>query len=91
METPIRLIVGLGNPGADYSHTRHNAGADLLAKLAHTYQVTLSANAKLFGLCGNCVVDENTIRLLIPTTFMNRSGLAVSAVANFYKIQPESI
>lgn len=91
MDTPIRLIVGLGNPGVEYECTRHNAGARLLMELAHIYQVSLSTNSRLFGVCGNCIIDRHTVRLLIPTTFMNVSGRAVSAAANFYKIQPEAI
>jgi len=91
MDTSIRLIVGLGNPGVDYYHTRHNAGTDLLMRLVHIYQVSLSTNSRLFGLCGNCVINQQTIRLLIPTTFMNMSGRAVGAVASFYKIKPEAI
>ena len=91
MHPPVRLIVGLGNPGIDYAGTRHNAGADLLLKLAHTYQSALSADSKFFGLCGACTIDGQAVRLLIPTTFMNLSGRAVGAIANFYKIQPEEI
>jgi peptidyl-tRNA hydrolase, PTH1 family len=91
MDTPIRLIVGLGNPGPDYQHSRHNSGADLLMRLARTHKVDLSTNTRLFGLCGNCVINQHLIHLLMPTTFMNMSGRAVGAVANFYKIQPEAI
>ena len=91
MHPPIRLIVGLGNPGVDYEGTRHNAGANFLLKLAYTYKATLSENSKFFGLCSSFDTDRHSVRLLLPTTFMNRSGQAVAAVANFYKIQPEEI
>ena len=89
--TPIQLIVGLGNPGIHYARTRHNAGTDFLLKLAQTHQTVLSENTKFFSLCGDCIIDGHRVRLSIPTTFMNRSGQAVGAVANFYKIQPEAI
>ena len=91
MSTAIRLIVGLGNPGVDYEYTRHNAGADFLINLAHIYQVSFSVESKFFGLFASCEINQKTIRLLIPTTFMNISGRAVAAVANFYKIHPEAI
>lgn len=91
MSTAIRLIVGLGNPGVDYEYTRHNAGANFLINLAHIYQVSFSVESKFFGLFASCEINQKTIRLLIPTTFMNISGRAVAAVANFYKIHPEAI
>ena len=91
MGTATRLIVGLGNPGVDYEHTRHNAGANFLINLAHSYQANFSVESKFFGLCASCVINQKTVHLLIPTTFMNVSGLAVAAVANFYKIDPEAI
>jgi PTH1 family peptidyl-tRNA hydrolase len=87
----IRLIVGLGNPGKEYELTRHNAGVwfvDGIAKETHT---SLRAESKFHGLHG-CVKDKNyEYHLLIPTTYMNCSGRAVQAVANFYKIPPENI
>lgn len=91
MNTPIQLIVGLGNPGTEYEHTRHNAGADLVNLLASQYGGTLSAETKFFGLCGRINVDGRDVRLLIPTTFMNLSGKAIGAMASFYKIPPEAI
>lgn len=91
MNTPIKLIVGLGNPGAEYENTRHNAGADLVALLASQYSGTLGADSKFFGLCGRITIDGQDVRLLIPTTFMNLSGKAIGAIAQFYKIPAESI
>ena len=91
MPPPIRLIVGLGNPGVDYEQTRHNAGANLLLKLAHTHHTSLSETSKFFGLCSSFDMDKQTVRLLLPTTFMNRSGQAVGAVANFYKIHSKIV
>ena len=91
MTAQIKLIVGLGNPGSDYRGTRHNAGADFLLELAHQCGITLQPESKFLGLAGRATVAGHDLRLLIPTTFMNRSGQAVSALARFYKIEPEEI
>jgi len=90
MTAAIKLFVGLGNPSDNYIATRHNAGfwwLDLIA--AHTNS-TLSMEAKMFGLVGK-LNPNNDIWLLKPTTYMNASGKAVVAVANYYKISPEEI
>ncbi len=87
----IELIVGLGNPGRDYADTRHNAGAWLVEELARQYQCTLSAESRFHGLTGRIHAAGQDLRLLIPTTFMNRSGQAVSALAKFFKIPVEAI
>jgi PTH1 family peptidyl-tRNA hydrolase len=84
---PPRLIVGLGNPGAEYEATRHNAGFWFVDQLARQLKVALAPQAKYFGRAGR--VGE--VWLLQPTTFMNRSGQAVAALANFYKITPDEI
>ncbi len=91
MNTPIKLIVGLGNPGSEYAHTRHNAGADFIDELARQYGTTLSPDSKFFGLVGRATIQNRDVRLLIPTTFMNLSGKAIAAIAQFYKIEPEAI
>lgn len=87
----LRLIVGLANPGPQYADTRHNAGAWFVERLAQQLGVSLVADAKSFGLLARCSVADQDVRLLIPTTFMNRSGQAISAVAGFYKISPAEI
>lgn len=87
----IRLIVGLGNPGPEYENTRHNAGAWFIERLAHRYNATLSPDTKFFGKTARITIAGKDIRLLYPSTFMNRSGQAVSAIANFYKIPMSSI
>lgn len=87
----LRLIVGLANPGPQYADTRHNAGAWFVERLAQQLGVALVADAKSFGMLARCSVAGQDIRLLIPTTFMNRSGQAVAAVAGFYKISPAEI
>ena len=91
MSAPIRLIVGLGNPGAEYEQTRHNAGAWLVSRLARAENISLSPDRKFFGLAGRGRIGGEDCWLLLPTTFMNLSGQAVAALANFYKIKPEEI
>ena len=87
----IKLIVGLGNPGSDYQATRHNAGADFVEALARQCGTPLQADSKFYGLTGRINLAGHDIRLLVPTTFMNRSGQAVAAVAKFYKIATDEI
>ena len=91
METPVELIVGLGNPGPNFDRTRHNAGADLVLELAKSYQVTMKHESKFFGDTAKISIDGRDVRLLIPTTFMNRSGQSVSALARFYQVPVEAI
>ena len=91
MSEPLKLIVGLGNPGNEYRGTRHNAGADFVMALARAHGTTLGAEAKFFGLAGRLQSATMDLRLLVPTTFMNRSGQAVAAIANFYKLRPQEI
>lgn len=87
----IKLIVGLGNPGSEYENTRHNAGAIFLFELARQHHSTLKPEKKFHGLYGKIHLTGHDIHLLFPTTFMNKSGQAVQAIAQFYKIQPEEI
>lgn len=87
MNTPPRLIVGLGNPGSEYEATRHNVGFWFIDQLAAQIKASLAPQPKFFGR----VARAGEIWLLQPTTFMNRSGQAVAALANFYKIPPESV
>lgn len=91
MSTTIKLLVGLANPGPDYAQTRHNAGHWYLNQLASQENIQLKAEAKFYGLTGRIQFAGNDIRLLVPTTFMNLSGKAVSAMAKFYRIKPEEI
>lgn len=89
--TAIQLIVGLGNPGPEYDQTRHNAGALFVERLADRERVSLSLDKKYFGLVGKFSHQGRDVRLLIPTTFMNRSGQSVAALANFFRITPDAI
>lgn len=87
----LKLIVGLGNPGPSYMHTRHNAGQMWLEQIAERYQAPLKSEGKFFGQIANTTIEGHSIRLLIPSTYMNRSGQAVGAICQFYKIEPEEI
>lgn len=91
MSEPIQLVVGLGNPGREYAHTRHNAGADFISALGDAYRASWLEEKKFSGLTASVLIDNRSVRLLLPTTFMNRSGLSVSAIVNFYKIPLASI
>ncbi|MFB1477020.1 aminoacyl-tRNA hydrolase [Mannheimia haemolytica] len=87
----IKLIVGLANPGVKYEETRHNAGEWLINELARIYNVSLKEEPKYFGKVAKINTAQGEVRLLVPTTFMNLSGKAVGALANFYRIKPEEI
>ena len=84
MSREVFLIVGLGNPGADYAHTRHNAGFDTMALLEKHYQVTLGRKM-LQGLLAEVTDGEKKIVLCEPQTYMNASGECVSKLIRWYK------
>lgn len=88
---PLRLIVGLGNPGAQYEDTRHNAGFWWVEALARKLGVILKAESKFHGRVARWAGKSGEIWLLCPDTFMNLSGKSVAALARFYKIEPESV
>ena len=87
----IKLIVGLANPGAEYAATRHNAGAWYVDLLAERHNQSLKEEAKFFGYTARINLAGEDVRLLVPTTFMNLSGKAVSAMATFFRIAPDEI
>ena len=84
-----KLVVGLGNPGAEYSETRHNAGFWFCERLARELGVSFSKEARFHGFAANARNDG--VWLLMPQTFMNRSGQSVAALARFYRIEPAEI
>ena len=88
---PVKLVVGLGNPGREYEATRHNAGFWWVENLADAQRVRLRAQAKFFGRVGRMTDDGYDCWLLLPDTYMNASGRAVQALAAFYKIAPDDI
>jgi PTH1 family peptidyl-tRNA hydrolase len=85
---PIRLIVGLGNPGAEYEQTRHNAGFWLVDQLARG---ELRKESRFNALAAKTRIAGGEVWLLEPQTFMNRSGQTVSAIARFFKISPDEL
>ena len=85
----IRLVVGLGNPGKEYERTRHNAGFWLVERFAQANHVALRKDGKFQALVGR--IDPAGAWLLMPQSFMNRSGSAVQMLAGFFKIKPEEI
>jgi peptidyl-tRNA hydrolase, PTH1 family len=87
---PIKLFVGLGNPGDKYTATRHNAGFWLIDAIAAQTNSKLALDAKMFGVTAK-LNPHADVWLLMPTTFMNASGKAVAALANYYKIKPDEI
>lgn len=91
LSPPIRLLVGLGNPGEEYARTRHNAGAWWIERLAAEQEASLRVEAKFHGKIGPIQLFQHKGFLLLPMTFMNASGQAVRAVSQFYQIPPESI
>jgi len=87
----IKLFVGLGNPGAEYEATRHNAGFWWIDALARELKLNLSYDKGFHGLVARGNVHGQTVWLLEPQTFMNLSGKSVAALARFYKIQPDEM
>ena len=84
------LVVGLGNPGMAYEHTRHNAGIDALTVLAKDHGITL--NKKQFkALVGTGTIGDKKVMLMFPQTFMNNSGEAVQAAMAFYKLSADRL
>ena len=87
--TGLRLIVGLGNPGADHSRTRHNAGFWFIDALAESVGARFGLESKLYGESAKAVIAGQPVWLLKPATFMNASGKSVAAALRYWKIEPE--
>ena len=86
----MKLIVGLGNPGKEYEKTRHNSGYMALSKLADRLNVTVTSS-KFNALIASTMINGQKVLLMEPLTFMNLSGSAVRAAADYYHIEPEDI
>lgn len=84
------IIAGLGNPGLEYEHTRHNAGFLTMEQLAQNCGVQLS-QMKFQADCVEAMVGEVRCLLMKPATYMNRSGDAIAAAADFYHIPSEQV
>jgi len=86
----MKLIIGLGNPGAKYEHTRHNMGFDVVDMLAEDMQITQFKN-KFNGLYARGEFEGETVYILKPLTFMNLSGECVKPFVDYFKIPIEDI
>lgn len=91
MPSRIDLVIGLGNPGPEYEHTRHNIGFWFVDALAQTLGVKFKLVSRLHGHVAEVSFPKHPGRLFKPETFMNRSGHAVAAICKYYKIAPENI
>lgn len=87
----LRLIAGLGNPGAGYVSTRHNAGFWFADRVAEAFAGSFRVQSRFNGELAEVQVGSDKLILLKPTTFMNKSGLAVQAAASFYKLEVDQI
>lgn len=87
-EQEMFLIVGLGNPGKQYEHTRHNVGFDVIDAMAEKYNITIGEK-KNKALCGKGVIAGKKVILAKPQTFMNLSGESVAELLRYYKLDPE--
>lgn len=87
----LKLVVGLGNPGSEYTETRHNAGFWFVEELAAAYGAAFRAEKKFHGEVARITVAHRDIWLLKPETFMNRSGQAIKSLSSFYNIQADNI
>jgi PTH1 family peptidyl-tRNA hydrolase len=91
MTLPLKLIIGLENPGAAYEQTRHNAGGWFVRLLAKHHGATWKADKKLKSNIADLKIDNLHCRLALPMTYMNHSGQSVQALANYYRLKPEEI
>jgi PTH1 family peptidyl-tRNA hydrolase len=88
---PIRLIVGLGNPGNEYARTRHNAGFWFADALCEAWGGRFTANRKLRAELADLSIAANPVRVIKPQTFMNLSGESVAAALSYYRLPTESM
>jgi peptidyl-tRNA hydrolase, PTH1 family len=88
---PLRIIVGLGNPGPEHQVTRHNVGFWFVDLLARRHGGECRDYRKYSGETARVAIDGQELILLKPTTYMNRSGLSVRQISDFYKIAPDDI
>ncbi|NYE63518.1 PTH1 family peptidyl-tRNA hydrolase [Duganella sp. 1224] len=88
---PIRLIVGLGNPGPEYEQTRHNAGFWLVDNLANDCGARLQRESKYNAMFAKASIAGQEVYLLEPLTYMNRSGQSVGALCRFFKITADEV
>jgi len=87
----MKLVVGLGNPGKKYQATRHNAGFWWVDRIAHVERAIFRRETRFHGEAAKAMTSAGDLWLLKPETFMNESGRAVAALADYYKIAPKEI
>ncbi|MGQ0699233.1 MAG: aminoacyl-tRNA hydrolase [Panacagrimonas sp.] len=90
-QNDLIALIGLGNPGAEYARTRHNTGFWLAEHFVGRHIGSFRVESKFFGELARIKVGQTDVLVLKPATFMNRSGQAVSALAQFYKLAPDQI
>ncbi|MDE2295009.1 MAG: aminoacyl-tRNA hydrolase [Gammaproteobacteria bacterium] len=90
-ELPLKIIAGLGNPGPEHQSTRHNAGFWFVDALANRHGGEFRDYRKYSGETARVTIAGREIILLKPTTYMNRSGLAIRQLSDFFKVPPEQI
>lgn len=88
MTVPLKLIVGIGNPGDQYANTRHNAGIWFVERFAADVGAVFKVEKKFFGRVATVQIENRELKLLIPSTYMNESGKSVGALVRFFKIPP---
>lgn len=86
----MHIIIGLGNPGREYSQTRHNIGFQAIACLSEQYQIPLDLK-KHKAVCGKGIIDGQKVILAMPQTYMNLSGESVAELLSFYKVTSKEI
>lgn len=87
----IKLIVGLGNPGQQYAQTRHNAGFWFVERIAKDFNIAMTLDKKFHGMVGRGQIYGHDMRLLLPHTFMNKSGESVVPMMNFYNLANDEL
>ncbi len=87
----MKLIVGLGNPGSGYQHTRHNAGFCFVEELAAQHGASFHPEKRFHGDVAKIEISGSKVYLLRPATYMNRSGQSVAALSNFYRFDTKDI
>ena len=91
MSASLQLVVGLGNPGAKYSGTRHNIGFMALERLAERHGVRFKHQSKLHGLVAEVGVGDRRLRLLMPQTYMNDSGRSIRAGLDWFGFSSDQL
>lgn len=87
----MKLIVGLGNPGSQYTLTRHNIGFLAIDKISDAFLISMDTDKRHKAICGKGKVGQETVILAKPLTYMNLSGESVQSLAAYYKIKPEDM